>query len=66
MYVELTGPDRFAIQDLTTSEMELLQSGLIELKQQSLQDAVELKEQRMSCNEMFQKIDLELVKSKQP
>jgi len=66
MYVELTGPDRFAIQDLTTSEMELLQSGLIELKQQSLQDAVEFKEQRMSCNEMFQKIDLELVKSKQP
>lgn len=70
MYVEILTPDhspqkaRFAIQDLTTEEMELLQSGLIDLKQHSLQDAEAFKDQRVSCNEMFQKIDQELRNSR--
>lgn len=68
MYVEIldhsSGKAKFAIQDLTIDELELLQSGLIEVKQHSLQDAEVFKEQRSSCNEMFQKIDHELRNSR--
>lgn len=68
MYVEKTNNQhqkpRFEIKDLTTEEMELLQSGLIEVKQHSLQDAEIFKIQRESCNEMFLKIDLELRNSR--
>lgn len=68
MYVEISdstpGKSRFALQDLTSDELELLQSGLIEVKQHSLQDAEVFKVQRSSCNEMFQKIDQELRNSR--
>ena len=70
MYVEIlttTNPSRkarFALQDLTTEELELLQSGLIEVKHGSLQDPEMFKEQRSSCDEMFLKIDHELRNSR--
>lgn len=64
MYAEQTTFGKFSLQDLTTEELELLQSGLIELKQRTLQDAEAFKTQRASCNEMFQKIDSELRKSR--
>ncbi|OFX52414.1 MAG: hypothetical protein A2066_21710 [Bacteroidetes bacterium GWB2_41_8] len=70
MYVEILTTDlhsrkaRFAIQDLTSDELELLQSGLIEVKHSSLQDAEVFREQRASCDEMFQKIDKELRNSR--
>lgn len=67
MYVEITsngGPSKFAIHDLSEMEMELLQNGLIEVKQQSLQDAEAFKNERAACNEMFQKIDQELRNSR--
>lgn len=67
MYVEITskdGPPRFAIHELNEMELELLQSGLIEVKQHSLQDAEVFKNERTACNEMFQKIDQELRSAK--
>ena len=64
MYVEQTSKGLYAIQDITPDELELLRSGLIELKQHSLQDAEIFREQRTSCINMFQKIDLELVNSR--
>lgn len=64
MYVEQTSSGRFALQELTAEEMELLMNGLIEVKQHSLKDPEQFKTQRQSCNEMFLKIDLELRKSR--
>lgn len=64
MYVEETTTGKFAIQDLSTDELELLQSGLIEVKQHSLQDPEVFKQQRASCIDMFLKIDAELIKSR--
>jgi len=70
MYVEIITQNldprnsRFSIQDLTPDEMELLMNGLIEVKQHSLQDAETFKELRATCEEMFQKIDRELRKSR--
>lgn len=64
MYVEQTTNKLFAIQHLTETEMELLMNGLIEVKQHSLQDAEAFKDLRASCNEMFQKIDQELRRSR--
>jgi hypothetical protein len=71
MYVEITskpivppGRATFAIHDLTELELELLQSGLIEVKQRSLQDAEAFRNERTACNEMFQKIDQELRNSR--
>lgn len=67
MYVEIINNEqskKFAIQDLTPEELEILQSGLIEVKQHSLQDPEVFKEQRHLCNEMFLKIDQELRKSR--
>lgn len=71
MYVEITskpivpkGPTLFAMHDLTEMQLELIQNGLIEVKQHSLQDAEAYKEERAACIEIFQKIDDELVKSR--
>jgi hypothetical protein len=67
MYVEITDNGtfkKFAIQELTRNELELLQNGLIEVKQHSLQDAELFKDARNSCIDMFNKIDNELIKSK--
>lgn len=72
MYVEITkpyknpsNPIRFAFQDLTQAELELFQEALIDYKKNRLQDADAFREDRRSCVEMFQKIDAELIKSKQ-
>jgi len=70
MYVEiittdhLPGKAKFSLQDLTTDQLELLQSGLIEVKKNSLQDPEVFKDQRHSCNEMFLKIDQQLRNSR--
>lgn len=67
MYVEITsneGPPQFAIHDLNEMEMELLQSGLVEIKRHSLQDAETFRDERTACNEMFNKIDQELRNSR--
>lgn len=64
MYVEETSPGRFAIQDLDSDQMELLMSGLIEVKQHSLPDFKQFKKEREQCVDMFRKIDDELVKSR--
>ena len=64
MYVEVTETGRFAIQELTESQLELIQNGLIEVKQHSLQDAEQFKSERASCIEMFEKIDQELVNAR--
>ena len=68
MYVEITKQDEkaplFAINELTTDEMELLQQGLIELKSNRLKDPEEFREMRRSCVDMFRKIDTELINSR--
>jgi hypothetical protein len=64
MYIEQTSTGRFALQDLTEAQLELIQNGLIEVKHHSLQDAELFKTERASCVDMFQKIDNELVKSR--
>lgn len=66
MYVEETNTGRFAIQDLSIDELELLQTGLIDAKQHSLQDAEVFKSQRASCIEMFEKIDREIINARTP
>jgi len=62
MQVERT-QNEFALTKLTQSELELLQMGLIHLKCQSLKGEVFAPE-RQSCDEMFLRIDLELIASK--
>lgn len=71
MYVEITnelpacaGKAMFAIHELTVNELELLQEGLVELKNNKLKDAETFKDDRRACVEMFNKIDAELVRSK--
>lgn len=71
MYVEQTrkfetigNTERFAIQDLTIDELELIQSSLVTLKDHSLQDAEVFKEPRKLVVDMFQKIDHELVNAR--
>lgn len=64
MYVEETAPGTFALQDLNADQMELLMNGLSESKNHSLQDEVMFEVERDLCDDMFKKIDLELVKSK--
>jgi len=68
MYVEQTetnpGNERFSIQDLTLNEMELLMEGLLTLKTMKLVDPEAFKDDRRSCVEMFQKIEVELLKSR--
>ena len=64
MYVEQTQNDRFALQDLTIDELELIQSSLVTLKDHSLQDAETFKKPRELVVTMFQKIDQELVNAR--
>lgn len=71
MYVEITnelpayaGKAMFAIHELTVNELELLQEGLVELKNNKLKDAEAFKDDRRACVEMFNKIDAELVRAK--
>lgn len=67
MYIEITSKGnqpRFAMHELTEMEIELIQNGLIQVKQHSLQDAEAFKAERSACNDMFMKIDLELRNSK--
>lgn len=56
----------FTLSELTQSEMELIQMGLVHIKQQSLRDPEVFKRERESCDEMFLRIDLELISSKTP
>jgi hypothetical protein len=70
MYVENVTPHpdpkqaRFALQDLTIDELELIQSSLVTLKDHSLKDAEAFKEPRKLVVAMFQKIDQELVSAR--
>jgi len=63
MYVEETAPGKFAIQDVTTDQMELVMNGLLEVIVPLQRAKVFLK----SCVdgiEMYNKIDHELIKSR--
>lgn len=51
------GPTTFNLLGLSQFEVELLQEGLIELKNNKLKDAEEFKAERHSCVEMYQAID---------
>lgn len=60
MSVEETSPGIFAITDLTADQVELLQSGLIEVEKNSLQ-ADEFAADRASCFQMFRELDNALI-----
>ncbi|KKQ19251.1 MAG: hypothetical protein US34_C0024G0002 [Candidatus Nomurabacteria bacterium GW2011_GWC2_36_9] len=70
MYVEIVTPNpdskqsRFALQDLTIEELEIIQSSLVTFKQHSLQDPEVFKIPRQLIVAMFQKIDQELVNAR--
>lgn len=70
MYVEIItenkdlGRVRFAVQDLSLCELELIQESLITYKQTKLQDAEVFKDDRRDCIEMYEKIDTELIRSR--
>lgn len=63
MYVENTNTG-FAIHDLNADQLELIQHGLI-LLQKDLPKQTEFIKQHHECADMFLKMDVELVKSRE-
>lgn len=63
MYFETTSenPLRFAANDLTEEEAEILANALIEIKTNRFADASKFDHQRTKCIEMYKHIDNELV-----
>lgn len=64
MYVEETTPGKFAIQDVTTSELEIIQEALISFEVHRLPNVDDFQVEKGKCTEMAAKIDLELINSK--
>jgi len=61
----LSNTPLFTLMNLTQFELELLQEGLIELKNNRMKDAEEFKAERHSCVEMYHAIDRAIVESKE-
>lgn len=64
MYVEETTPGKFALQDVTTTELEIIQEALISYEMHRLPNVDDFRDEKGKCTEMAAKIDLELIKSK--
>ena len=63
--IATTEPKTFNLQGLTKFEIDLLQEGLIELKNNRLKDAEEFKAERRSCVEIYQAIDAVMTRKEQ-
>lgn len=57
-------PEEFSLNGLTVDDLELIQEGLIELKNNRLTDANRFKSERQKCVDLYYVIDNELVKVK--
>ena len=55
----------YCLDNLTQFELELLQEGLIGLKNNQLKEAEKFKVERLSCVEMYHAIDRAIIDSKQ-
>jgi hypothetical protein len=60
MYTESTSDSRFAIQDLTRAELELISEGLIILRNEKLSNNEKFKTERKTVLEIYNSIDEEL------
>lgn len=66
MYCEITSTGKFALQDLTLAEIEIIHESLIVLKDQKVIQTKDFEEERQVMTEMYIKIDAELIRSRMP
>jgi hypothetical protein len=65
MYCERTSTTKFAIQDLSIQDLELLQEALVILKSEKLNMNEQFQEDKKRAIEIYQEIDRELIISKE-
>ena len=63
MYAEQTSLEKYAVQDLTRAEYELLMEGLVVLKTEKFIDHESFVHERKLAVQMYQLMDNELVKT---
>ncbi|MGV8094481.1 MAG: hypothetical protein AB2L24_21720 [Mangrovibacterium sp.] len=64
MYCEITHNGKFALQDLSLRDLEVIQEGLIVLKDSRVIQSKDFEEERQVMTEIYQSIDNELVKTR--
>lgn len=67
MFAEITraGDDpRYSLQDLTAAEMDIIQSGLVEMQNNQLKGN-EFRKDRLLCLAMYNAIDREMIATKE-